>query len=153
MYLIPSNNEKLISEKEKVKAYYATDIIDNGADFDQEISLWMKYWASQQKRINRLSKTLKYISNNNLEVMFPNIKKLMSILLTTSATSALVERANSALRFIKTDYRSTMPEDRFNAFALLYSHWDIKLDYNRIMQMYTNKYPLGLLLINPPLKS
>ena len=31
------------------KAFYATDLIDNGADFDQEISLWMKYWASEQK--------------------------------------------------------------------------------------------------------
>ena len=31
-------------------AFYATDLIDNGADFDQEISLWMKYWASEQER-------------------------------------------------------------------------------------------------------
>ena len=31
------------------KAYYATDLTDNGTDFDQEISLWMKYWASEQK--------------------------------------------------------------------------------------------------------
>ena len=49
MYLIPSNNEKLMSEKETIKAYYATDLINNGADFDQEISLWMKYWVSKQK--------------------------------------------------------------------------------------------------------
>ena len=62
MYLIPSNNEKVMGEKEKIKAYYTTDLINNGADFDQEISLWMKYWASEQKKdINSLSKTLKYI--------------------------------------------------------------------------------------------
>ena len=89
IYLIPSNNEKLMSEKEKIKAYYATDLINNGADFDQEISLWMRYWASEQKEnINSLSKTIKYISDNNLEVMFLNIKKVMSMLLATSATSA-----------------------------------------------------------------
>ena len=89
MYLIPSNNEKLMSEKEKIKAYYATDLINNGADFDQEISLWMRYWASEQKEnINSLSKTIKYISDNNLEVMFLNIKKVMRMLLATSATSA-----------------------------------------------------------------
>ena len=34
MYLVPSNNEQLISEKEKIKAYYATDLINNGADQD-----------------------------------------------------------------------------------------------------------------------
>ena len=76
----------------------------------------MKYWASDQKKdINCLSKTLKYISDNNLEITFPNIKKVMSILLTTSATCASEERANSTFRFIKTDYRSTISEDRFNA--------------------------------------
>ena len=43
MCLIPSNNEKVMSEKEKIKAYYTTDLINNDADFDQEVSLWMKY--------------------------------------------------------------------------------------------------------------
>ena len=76
IYLIPSDNEKLMSEKEKIKAYYATDLINNGTDFDQEISLWMKYLASEQKKdIKSLSKTLKCISDNNLEVMFQNIEE------------------------------------------------------------------------------
>ena len=39
-----------MSEKEKTKVYYATDLINNGADFDQEICLWMKSWASEQKK-------------------------------------------------------------------------------------------------------
>ena len=42
MYLIPSNNEKFMSEKEKIKVYYVTNFINNGADFDQEFSLWIK---------------------------------------------------------------------------------------------------------------
>lgn len=104
-----------------------TDFTNNGVDFDQEISSWMKYWTSEQKVLNSLSKTLKYISNNNLELMFPNLKKVMSILLTISATSALLERANFALRFIETDYSSAMSEDRFNALALLYLHRDKNL--------------------------
>ena len=37
--------------------------------------------------------------DTNLEIMFPNIKKVMSILLITSATSASVEGSKSALRF------------------------------------------------------
>ena len=32
MYLITSNNEKVMNEKEKIKAYYATDLINNGAN-------------------------------------------------------------------------------------------------------------------------
>ena len=80
-----------------------------------------------KKDINSLSKTLKYISDNNLEVMLPNKKKVMSILLTISATSASVESANSALRLIKTDYRSTMSEDSFKALVSMYAHWNINL--------------------------
>ena len=64
----------------------------------------MKYWASEQKKdTNSLSKTL---WDNNVEVKFPNIKKVMSILLTTSATIVSGKRAISTLRFIKTEYRS-----------------------------------------------
>ena len=67
----------------------------------------MKYWASEQKSdTNSLFKTLKYIWDNNVEVKFPNIKKVMSILLTTSATTVSGKRAISALRFIETEYRS-----------------------------------------------
>ena len=32
-----------------------------------------------KKKIKSLSKTLKYISNNNLKTMFPNTKELMNI--------------------------------------------------------------------------
>ena len=71
--------------------------------------------------------------------MFPNIEKVMSILLTTSSISASVERDNSTLRFIKTDYSSTISEDRFNTLVFLYIHWYIKLVYNHIKQMDANK--------------
>ena len=80
-----------------------------------------------KKDINSLSKTLKYISDNNLEVLFPNKKKVMSILLTISTTSASVESAKSALRLIKTDYRSTMSEDSFKALVSMHAHWDINV--------------------------
>ena len=79
--------------------------------------------------------------------MFPNIKNLISILLTASAASASAQKVYSALCFIKTDYRGTMSKVYFNALVLLYVHWDIKLDYNRITQMYANRYPRRLVSI------
>ena len=63
--------------------------------------------------------------------MFPNIVRILSIIITRPATSASVERANSALRYVKTDFRSTMLEGRLNALLLLYLHSDIKLDYKK----------------------
>ena len=74
-------------KKKKVRAYYTTDLVNNDADFDQEISIWMNYWASEpKKKIKSLSQTLKYISNNNLKTMFPNTKELMNIWPIASAT-------------------------------------------------------------------
>ena len=39
-----------MDEKEKIKVYYATDLINNSTDLDQEISSWMKHWESEQKK-------------------------------------------------------------------------------------------------------
>ena len=64
--------------------------------------------------------------------MFPNIVRILSIIFTTPATSASVERANLLLRYFKTDFRSTMSENRLNALLVLYVHSDIKLDYKKI---------------------
>ena len=44
--------------------------------------------------------------------MFPNIVRILSIILTAPVTSARLERASSALRYIKTDFRSTLSEER-----------------------------------------
>ena len=69
--------------------------------------------------------------------MSPNIKKVKSILLTTAA-SVSVEKPIPPFVLLKL---TTMSEDGFNALVLLYEHWDIKLDYSRIIQIYANKYP------------
>ena len=103
LYLIPSNNEKSMTEKEKNK----------GVLCNWFYKQWGRFWSRDyltdetlgiraKKDVKRLSETLKYTSANNLEITFPNITKVMSILLTISVTSAAVERTNSARRFIKT---------------------------------------------------
>ena len=59
--------------------------------------------------------------------MLPNIVRILSIILTTSATSASVERANLALL-----YKNWFLEHNVNALLLRYVHRDIKLDYQKI---------------------
>ena len=81
--------------------------------------------------------------------MFPNIVRILSIILTTPATSDSVERANSALRYVKTDFRSTMSEDRFNALLLLFVHRNIRLDYKKFLDMSAVHYPRRMVLKNP----
>ena len=58
----------------------------------------------------------------NMKEIFLNITRVLSILLTTAGTSTSVERANSALRHVKTDFRSMMDEERLNALLLVHIH-------------------------------
>ena len=94
--------------------------------------------------------TLKELSSHELsEKLYPNIVVILRFLLTISATSASVERKNSALKFLKNFYRSKMSEDRLNSLILMYVHKDIKLDYNDIIHIYARRSPRTMLFINP----
>ena len=84
-----------------------------------------------------------------MKEIFPNVNRVLSILVTTAGTSASAERANSDLRLLKTCFLSMMCAERLNALLLVYIHRDIFLDYDKIIDMYTLKYPRKILLINP----
>ena len=93
--------------------------------------------------------TLKQLSSHGLsEKLHANIVVILRVLLTIPATSASVERANSALRFVKNVYRSKMSEDRLNSVILMSIHKYIKLDYNDIIDMYARRNPRRKLSIN-----
>ena len=61
---------------------------------------------------------------------------------------ASVEMANSALAFVKTDSRSTMTQDRFNALVLIFVHRDISINYDKVIELYASKYPRRMLFLN-----
>ena len=89
--------------------YYQSDL-PGESSFSQEIHLWKQNWVNEKNIPTTLSETLKYMKN--MKEIFPNITRVLSILLTTAANSAGVERANSAFRHVKTDFRSMMDEER-----------------------------------------
>ena len=74
---------------------------------------------------------------------------ILHILSITPVTVSSTERANSALKFIKSDRRSTMGQDRLNALLLLYVHKDIVLDYEAVIDLYASRYPRRMVLVNP----
>ena len=57
---------------------------------------------------------------------FPNIITSLHLLQVMPVSSASVKRANSALKFVKTDKRNKMGESRLNALLLLFLHKDIQ---------------------------
>ena len=91
--------------------------------------------------------TLKSVSGQQL--LFPNVLQVQKLLLVTSVTTTSVERANSALGFVKSDHRSTMSEGRLNALLRLYVHKDIQLDCEEVVTTYGNKHPRRMFLGRP----
>ena len=49
----------------------------------------------------------------------------------------------------KNRLRSMMGEERLNAFSLVSIHRDVFLEYDKIIGIYTSRYPRRMLLINP----
>lgn len=57
--------------------------------------------------------------------LFPQVEKLIRLLLVVPATSCTAERSFSALRRLKTWLRSTMTQSRLNAIALCHVHQEV----------------------------
>ena len=115
-----------------------------------ELRVWKTKWSSvpsEMKVPSTIEDTLKSVSGE--ELLFPNVLQVLKLLLVTPMTTASVERANSALGFVKSDHRSTMSEGCFNALLRLCVHKDIQLDFEEVVTTYGNKLPRRMLLGRP----
>ena len=109
---------------------------------------WQKLWYDRKDSCpNTITDTL--FNKDVCPIIFPNITKILNLVLLTAVTTCSVERANSSLRFVKNHFRSMMSEDRLNALVLLFIHKDIKININSIIDMYANKHPRRMLLQHP----
>lgn len=145
--LVPSNLSRLNQEVlHAIETSFGSDMPDQSS-FLQELNLWKQMWSHQTDQPDTLSKTL--LDDRTCRTMFPNITKVIHLLLLTSVTSSSVERANSSLRFIKSYLRSTMGGERFNALMLLFIHKDIKVDVSKIIDIFVSRNPRRMLLENP----
>ncbi|XP_078679498.1 52 kDa repressor of the inhibitor of the protein kinase-like [Branchiostoma floridae x Branchiostoma belcheri] len=147
LLLIPSNLDNLQEDHiQQLQQFYEPDL-PSPHTFRQEIRLWRTQWQGVPDKPHSLELTTCHPSSNPR--VYPNVCKMLHLLLMTPVTSAGVERANSALRFVKNAYRSTMGEDRLNALLLLFVHRDIPLDYDKIVNTYATRHPRRMLFVNP----
>ena len=149
MKLLPSNIHALAPEDEEEILGYFGDDLPSRSSFSQELRLWKRHLSTEETKPSKVADTLQKMKHDGTEKLFPNVFVILRILLIIPATSATVERANSALRYVKNFYRSSMSESRLNALILMYIHRDIKLDFERIIDMYASRHPRRMLFINP----
>jgi hypothetical protein len=145
--LIPAHLHLANSEVVSDLFTFFKDVLPLPSIFDQELNLWRRQWNTKVEKTKDLSDTL--TDSRVCTLMYPNITKILHLLLLTSDMSSTVERINSSLRFIKNSFRSTMGEDRFKALILLYVYKDIEIDISKVVEMYARQYPMRMLLFNP----
>lgn len=147
MALIPAHLEQTNRDAFDDLFEVYKDDLPMASSFQQEYNLWQRQWSSQTDKPNNIKDTL--VDSRVCPLLFPNITKVLNLLLLTSVTASSVERANSSLRFVKNSFRSSMSEDRFNALVLLFVHKDIDIDIQAVLDMFARKYPRRMLLLNP----
>ncbi|XP_062508479.1 52 kDa repressor of the inhibitor of the protein kinase-like [Corticium candelabrum] len=147
LLLLPKHCQSLTPHHQAaILKAYAPDLPDDPT-FEAEIRRWKRKWeyAGAATLPTSVTETLGAVN----EVAYPNIVCILRLLLIIPVTTATVERANSALKLIKTDLRSTMAEDRLNALVLMFVHKDLSVNHERVIDSFAKAYPRRLLFLDP----
>ncbi len=152
LLLIPSNIQRLDSDKQEMLArFYAPDL-PRPTTAVQEMQLWKMRWSHIHGNTGTKShtpSTLTEALGACNAILYPNINRIFRLLLIAPVTSASVERSTSALNSLQTVYHSPITEERLNALLLVYVQKDIELDYRAIVDAYARLEPRRMSFINP----
>ena len=76
------------------------------------------------------------------------ITKIYSLFFT--ATSCECGRSISVLRRLKTDMRSCMGQERLTSLVLLHIHYDMELNVDNVVDIFSRKHPRRMMLADIP---
>ena len=81
---------------------------------------------SQDRELDDFQSVVDYLKEEKaFSSIIREIKKLLTIVLTSPVSSCTAQRSFSGLRRLKTYLRSRMSQERLNAVALMYVHKDV----------------------------
>ena len=147
LLLLPKHCQSLTPHhKAAILKAYAPDLPD-ASTFEAEIRRWKRKWeyAGAATLPTSVTETLGAVN----AVAYPYIISILRLLLIIPVTTATVERANSAIKLIKTDLRSTMAQDRLNALVLMFVHKDLSVNLERAIDSFAKANPRRLLFLDP----
>lgn len=148
LFLLPANLDNLSAEQEEaIKSRFLPDLPEPHT-FHEELKRWRKKWELKAKAEVDLPANIVDALLEANPISFPNIQRILTILLVIPVTTASVERSNSALSYVKTKLRSTMRNSRLNDLMLLYIHKNIKLDVTAVIDRFSRKKPRRVMLVN-----
>ena len=140
-YIVPSVFLSCSGVSWKVKFMKFVKIYESDLPYPRqmstEIDLWEKFWKENYSSPipSSISESLAVID----QVAFPNILTMLRILGVSPVTSCECERSISALRRLKTWLRSTMGEDRLNGLALMHINNDVKVETDKVVDIFARE--------------
>ena len=147
--LVLSSNIEGINEEaiSGITSYYSEDL-PSPRTLIHELDSWKSMWVNKVQKPSSIMDTLQN-PNSNPKV-FPNIAHILKSLLLLPVTSSTVERANSALKFVKTCRRNRTENDRLNALLLLFVHSDLlqKLNIDNAVSRFAEMNPRQMTLLH-----
>ena len=116
-----------------------------------ELDLWESYWKDESKakrNIPDIMDTIIELSERNRKTWYHNIYTIYVLVAVVPGSSCSCERCISKLRLLKTYLWSTMSQERLNGLALLFSHLDIEINYEKLLNIFARDYRHRLQLVN-----
>ena len=144
---IPSHLPKLTDElADTVYDSFRPDL-PSPQTFNHEVQMWKSKWEPLEEDCipANLQDTLAATDDQ----VFPNICRILYLLLLSPVTTAPMERPNSTLEYIERPPRTSMEAERLNALTLLFVHEDIPLDHSAVIDIFAARNPERMLLVNP----
>uniref|UniRef100_H3BG50 HAT C-terminal dimerisation domain-containing protein n=1 Tax=Latimeria chalumnae TaxID=7897 RepID=H3BG50_LATCH len=111
--------------------FYESDLDSESVVF-AEIKLWGK-WKNTAEKTKSVILALAQCD----ALFYPNVHKLLQILVTLLVSTACPERSFSSLRRLKTYLHNMTTENQIVGLALLNIHWDIPVNSNEVIDRLT----------------
>ena len=111
---------------------------------DQEMKRWKLKW--QDRPVEHIPNSCAQAIKECDALVYPNISKLLKIACTLPVTSCECEQTASTLRRLNTFMRASMKEDRLSALALIHTHYDIAIDLDQAVDMFSKMHSRKLQL-------
>ena len=125
------------AEGKELSNAYLQEVVDHFIDdlelseLRTELSLLKNVMANVEYTYTNLK-----INICEYQAIFPQLMKLIQLLLVIPATSATSERSFSSLRNVKNFLRTTMKQDRLNHLLMIYIHKERDVDIKAAMKEF-----------------
>jgi hAT family C-terminal dimerisation region len=121
----------------------SNDVLEKYPELDGKVLMVQLQMFKNGKSYASVIEAAKNMQELPLEVrkLFPQVERLIRLLMISPASSAEAERSLSSLRRLKTWLRSTMTQKRLNVIAVCHAHQDIldSLDMTQLEREFISR--------------